>query len=143
MATAPKWTQDLVVNALVYWQKAHGEDVASPEINWRRSHSHKMTGWNNGYFIAKSTRKPTKSSGQADLNGRRITVTAGSNRLDQRLVTLHELGHVIAGPHEWHSAHFWDIVWELYRWARIPVRYAKTREGNYRKGALVAYKRSH
>ncbi len=144
MATAPQWAQDLVLDTWLYWQKAHAFenfgtwDKPLPVIDWRNTHRRGT------YF---KFAKPKKSSGrawnkQALVPEDRIVVTAGSERLDQRVVLLHELAHILSPVGEHHGSHFWDVAWELYRWAKIPIRYAKTREGNYRKGALVAYSRS-
>jgi len=138
MTAAPKWAQDLVVNAILYWQQEYGVEVALPELTWRRTHPrHTFRGYR--IICPPQGYQPVRSSGYCD-HGVRIVVTAGSSRQDQKVVLLHELAHVLADPRG-HSAHFWDAVWELFRWGKVPVRYAKEREGNYRKRALVAYHR--
>jgi hypothetical protein len=98
----------------------------------------------------------------------RITVRAGRDRTDTKLVILHEVAHFVT-PDEvrettlkgvidaqsgkeigdfkvtrrlYHTDTFWDTAWRLYRWAKIPVRYALQREGEYKAGAVLAYRRS-
>lgn len=122
MAAAPQWAQNLLLRALLYWQEQHGGDVPLPELRWRR-------------------RRGLLSSGREYLQSR-IIITAGTDRRDQKLVLLHETAHALAPMPEAHSATFWDIAWELYRWARLPLRYAREREALYRRGSVVAYIRS-
>jgi hypothetical protein len=82
------------------------------------------------------------SSGQGGLE--RITINAGSQRTDAKLVLLHEIAHALAGQrgHQWHTELFWETAWELYRWAKLPIRYCQKREYSYRKKAAIAYRRS-
>jgi len=82
------------------------------------------------------------SSGYAAPTANRVHVTAGTDRTDQKLVLLHELAHWLCDVGEHHGARFWDKAWQLYRRYRVPIRYARKREGNYRKGAALAYARS-
>ena len=112
----PKWAQDLVIQVCLKYDK---EDL--PEIVWHQA-------------------EKLQSSGRAWYDKNKIVITAGHNRIDQKLVLLHELSHLLVRGH--HSAHFWDVAWELYRWARLPILATKKREGEYRKGALLAYSRS-
>lgn len=90
--------------------------------------------------IGSYTWKDRGSSGSTDLERDRIVVTAGASRLDAKLVLLHELAHHVTKA--WHTPAFWDVAWKLYRWAKLPILYVKRREGHYRKGALVAYRRN-
>ena len=118
MSAPPKWAQDLILDALVFL--GH-EDV--PALTWHRSRSRYSHG---------------KTQLQAGKG--RIFITAGSYRLDAKMLVLHELAHHVTQA--WHTAAFWDTAWVLYRWAKLPVKYVKAREGNFRKGALVAYRRN-
>ena len=131
MATMPKWAQELLLDACLAFGK---EDV--PDVMWRKAHRRVYQGW------SRDIRVPayTDTSGYAVPSQNRITITAGTNRLDQKRALLHELAHLLAG--RGHSALFWDRAWELYRWAEMPVRVIARREGAYRKGALLAYARS-
>lgn len=145
----PKWAQDLIIEAMIYLE-TKGIKADIPALKWRHG---------SGFH----------SSGNA--NSKRIVITAGKHRLDQKLVVLHELSHVVTKPIEqhstvaqarkrgwiipdrkdtdtfssrnvWHSEAFWDTAWDLYRWAKLPIRYCKTREDNYRKGSITAYHRN-
>jgi hypothetical protein len=122
------------------WQDAHGEDKPLPELTWRRA-GYRMRYRGGQVVCPPNGFKSVHSSGRCFESGR-IVVTAGSSRLDQRVVLLHELAHHICLPGEHHGKTFWDTAWELFRWAKLPVKYVKAREGTYRKGALVAYRRS-
>ena len=121
--TAPKWAQDLTLNALA-WYEQNNPGCKAPDItlNWRRSSYHK------------------NSSGRANGVTNRVTVTAGKIRLDQKLVLLHEVAHVLVPGG--HTDAFWDMTWALYRWAQLPIRYCQKREYTYKAGARAAYARS-
>jgi hypothetical protein len=118
MPPPPQWAQDLAIRVAL----DEGCDTL-PELTWRRS------------------RQATHSSGKAIFDGR-VIVTAGKERRDQKLVLLHELAHWLMPDDEHHGPAFWDKVWQLYRRYGVPLRYAKEREGQYRKGALAAYRRN-
>jgi len=136
MTKTPKWAQKLLLDAMEYWETKYGE-VSTLEVNWRRG---TRAFWNP--LRGETTRvRQEKSSGRWNRSGR-ITVTAGTDRTDAKLVLLHEFAHSLAPETDSHSDAFWDIAWELYRWAKLPIRYCKEREGSYRKGALAAYRRT-
>lgn len=115
--TAPKWAQNLLLNALI---AENCEDV--PQLTWYHSR----------HFY---------SSGSWHFPPAHIHITAGENRTDAKLTLLHEIAHHLALDQH-HNDKFWDIAWRLYRYFKLPIRYCKEFEGDYRKGALVAYKRS-
>ena len=115
----PQWAQELTLKALIHCTV---DDV--PVIRWRRSQGQTSSG----------TCFRDKKLG--------FVVTAGRNRTDAKLVLLHELAHWLRPAGECHGDAFWDLAWNLYRWAKLPVRYCLSREKNYRKGAVLAYKRS-
>ncbi len=119
MPPPPQWAQDLAIRVAL-----DEECVTLPEITWRRSK------WND------------LSSGHSKNGQEAITITAGKDRKDQKLVLLHELAHWLMPGDEHHGSAFWDKAWQLYRRYGVPLRYAKEREGNYRKGALAAYRRN-
>lgn len=116
----PQWAQELTINALIH---AGCDDV--PNITWRRCNRWDSSG------VCNTTKREDG-----------IVINAGRDRTDQKLVLLHELAHWIRPPKEHHSPEFWDLAWELFRWAKLPVRYCLQRERTYRKGAVLAYKRS-
>ena len=70
----------------------------------------------------------------------RVTVTAGSDWKDAKLVFLHEMAHAMTPGHN-HDKVFWDCAFRLYRWAKLPMLYCRKREMSYKKGALFAYRR--
>jgi len=118
MARTPKWAEDLLLDACVYLGL---DDI--PDLSWRKT-------------------KHNYSSGRCQYYSTpRIVVSAGKNRFDQKLVLLHEIAHA-ANPKQHHSDKFWDTAWNLYRWAKLPIRKTLQNEGNYKKGAITAYKRS-
>jgi hypothetical protein len=90
--------------------------IDEPEVNWRRSSS------------AKS------SSGRYNYAERRLTITAGKDRRDQRLVLLHELAHHLT-PKANHGPAFWRAAWALYQRFGL-ARYALTRELSYKAAAV-------
>ena len=145
----PNWAQNLTLEAILYLQ-AKGYKAELPDINWRHGSA-------------------SYSSGHA-TNKEKITITAGKNRLDQKLVLLHEIAHTAtdneikywnierakkAGWHfekepiepiiikqVCHTDKFWDTAWDLYRQFGLPIRYCLNREKGYRKGAVTAYRRN-
>lgn len=85
------------------------------------------------------------SSGNARPNGR-IHISAGEDKMDQRLVLLHELAHHIMmktkkGRQAHHNTVFWKLAFELYERYNVDMKYAQKRETNYRKTAGVVFER--
>lgn len=123
----PRWAQDLTINAILYLHSS-GRNAELPDIKWRRA-------------------QRLSSSGVTYPD--HIRIVAGTSRIDCKMIILHELvhwifplkseGHIYG--HEGHTPRFWDLAWELYRWAKLPVRYCLNREAEYRKGAVLAYRR--
>ena len=113
----PKWAQNLMLEALIYLE-SKGFKVSIPELKWRH-------GFNSGSYCPQSNR---------------IVVSAGK-RQGAKLTLLHEIAHSVT-PGSHHNDCFWDITWDLYKYFKLPIRYCLKREGNYREGAIKAYKRS-
>ncbi len=117
----PARMEKLLLDACNYIELYH-----VPKLNWRRS------------------KKCWSSSGMCAYNyltgETRITVTAGTGGHDHKLVLLHELAH--AATQNGHSSEFWDMAWQLYRWAKLPIMETRRRERAYMKGAELAYMRS-
>ncbi len=67
---------------------------------------------------------------------------AGTDKVDQKIVLLHELAHWVNPQVAAHTAQFWDLAWVLFRQYRLPVQRTLVREGNYRRGALAAARRA-
>ncbi len=122
---APKWAQELTLNAVLYIQSLPGHGRTElPNLTWRH-------------------RQGKESSGTLFYNRNKgISLNAGRLRQDIKLVLLHEIVHWTLPNNEHHSSKFWDLAWELYRWAGLPTRYCLNREKSYRKGAVAAYHRA-
>lgn len=146
----PKTMQDLAINAYVYLE-SKGFKIELPELIWRKSSYH------------------TLSSGHAQGKAK-IVVTAGKDRLDQKLVVLHEIAHTVTeskivymdtsekgllkrfayttikpgskiiSKRYYHTDDFWQIAFDLYRQFRLPMRYCVNREKDYRKNAIKVYR---
>ncbi len=130
----PNWAQNLTRDTIGYL-RASGYKCLMPVLRWR----------------TKPYRKP--SSGVCYPN--HISITAGSSNIDAKVVLLHELAHwALSLNHDWvlplynighegHTPEFWNLAWQLYKWAGLPEDYCLRRESNYRKGAELAYRRLH
>jgi hypothetical protein len=137
----PNWAQELILEASLYLQSKGIEGANNlPEVKWRKP----TTG---GIYIKKKRRDD--SSGVCHSG--HITICAGKDRVDCKLVILHELCHWVFPTginkwgfmeHEGHTPKFWDTAWDLYRQFKLPIRYCKEREGNYMKGSILAYHRT-
>jgi len=155
---APQWAQDLVLRVAL----DEGRDDV-PCLTWHRS---SRSAFSSGrcftdriHVTAGSSRRQTQIPYRSGRRTGQVSV-----RAEQKLVLLHEVAHWING-HEtrtvkagglWndangnlikdftydqnlpHGPRFWDTAWRLYRTYKVPLTYAKVREGNYRKGALIA-----
>ena len=98
--------------------------VVQPSVRWRKA------------------RRPA-SSGVTRRSAGSISVTAGTDQLDQRLTLLHELAHWVGplarrrrGRVAHHDARFYAIAFELYGRHGIPDAEALAREGGRYPSAL-------
>ncbi len=124
MQTPPKWAQDLTLNALLWWE-AHGNKAPKFDLAWGHSSHLHSSGWsimNGGLFPCK------------------VFVRQGKSHVDTKLVLLHEIAHQLADA--MHTIAFYEIAWQLYRWAKLPIRYCQQREYKYMAGAQVAHRRN-
>ena len=64
-----------------------------------------------------------------------ISIVAGTDRAEARLVLLHELAHYLVGPTHQHDERFWRRCWDLYRRYGVDLAHAWMTETAYRKGA--------
>ena len=89
--TAPKWAQDLVIKVAL---ESGLNDL--PDLIWRRS-DRKYTGgvYHRQRILPYQPRPP------------RIVITAGHDRIDQKLALLHELAHWISN--EGHTPRFYRV----------------------------------
>jgi len=88
------------------------------------------------------------SSGVTRPDAGQITVTAGSDPIDQRLTLLHELAHWLAprAPRRrrrtaHHDAAFYDVAFSLYEAHGIPAGEALAREGGRYPSSLAHARR--
>ncbi len=107
----------LILNACEYWE-SKGNKVPLFTVKYRRTQYQGSTG--------------------TTYSSNRIILTLGRHSAARKLLALHELAHVLSGDN--HTPKFWTIAWDLYRWAHLPINYCKQLEGNYKKGALIAYR---
>lgn len=106
--TPPRWAVELAVRASRAFSSAPPD-----EISWR---------WT----------RYTKSSGSYVRERKRIHISAGADRRDQRYLVLHETAHHIlrqAGGDRsrCHGPDYWSVCLELCRKFRVPVRYVGKR----------------
>ena len=129
MTKKPKWAEEIILSVCKEY------NLSEPKVNWRRSHKQKKGFYteSNGNNIPIFKPKRYFSSGVAYTTENEISITAGSERKDQKLVLLHELAHLISPKEEHHGKVFWEIAWKLYRQYKVPINYAKEREYSYRK----------
>jgi len=115
---APPWASEIV----------HGEcaaaGVAEPMIRWRHA-------------------RRSASSGVTRRSAGSVSVTAGTDQLDQRLTLLHELAHWLGpgsrrrrGRVMHHDARFYAIAFDLYRRHGVPDGEVLAREGGRYPSAL-------
>ena len=108
---APVWAVALVAEVCA------AAGAPEPTLRWRRA-------------------ARAASSGVTRLEGGVVTLTAGSDELDQRLTLLHELAHWLTptrrrrrGRTAHHGADFYAVAFGLYRVHCIPDAEALAREG--------------
>jgi len=120
VTTPPAWAQDLTLKALLWWER-QGKTAPLFDLRWRHCN------------------RPRSSGTARIIAPHWIVVRAGKSRLDAKLCLLHEIAHQLTN--DGHTPEFWDVAWQLYRWAKLPMRYCIEREQYYRKGAMIAYKK--
>jgi hypothetical protein len=115
---APAWAMRLVADV------CGDAGVLQPVVRWRHAARSASSG---------VTRRPAGS----------ISVTAGTDLLDQRLTLLHELAHWLGpqprrrrGRAAHHDADFYATAFRLYREHEIPDAEALSREGGRYPSAL-------
>ena len=132
----PKWALGLTRDVITCLRD-QGMQVSLPLVKWRHCFRVNSSGVCRQYYI---------------------NINAGLNRVDAKLVLLHELAHWAlpqynhpdwvlhfnwdTQSHEGHTPAFWDLAWNLYRHYKLPIRYCRDREAEYRKGSVAAYHRS-
>ena len=144
MKKPPEWATMLMEQVL----KDEGLKI-KPVLNWRDS---KRSVWSSGQAWHPSKKAYYRYKDNRTTNGwdykrvkytarYKITITAGSQSQDQRLVLLHELAHVICPKNVNHGAVFWRKAWELYKRYGVDLEYALNREKGYRKESEIQYRK--
>jgi predicted metal-dependent hydrolase len=131
----PNW-----VNLLLEQVAKEYPRMILPNIIWRHYHNKYIPSKVVGQY-SRVKNLSEQSSGHCNYS-KGITITAGRLRKDQKLVLLHELAHWILPAGENHSKDFWDLAFEIYRKFKVPMYYALNREKDYRKEAVMAYRRN-
>ena len=123
MAEAPAWARTLVLAVCAE------ADVPTPRLFWR-------------------LRDRPLSSGVTRRHASAISVTAGSDAMDQRLTLLHELAHWLApvarrrrGRVAHHDQAFYDVAFDLYRRHGVPDAFALTGESTRYASSLTHARR--
>jgi len=129
----PNWAQQLIKDNIDYLN-SKGYTISFPDINWRKPTARRYN------FSTDTETKIRRKCSSGICYKDHITICAGSDRKDCKLVILHEIAHWARPDGEHHSQSFWKLAWELYRRNKLPIRYCLNREKDYRKGAIKAYK---
>jgi hypothetical protein len=115
---APPWASEIVRDECAV------AGVAEPTIRWRHA-------------------RRSASSGVTRRSAGSVSVTAGTDQLDQRLTLLHELAHWLGpvprrrrGRVLHHDARFYAIAFDLYRRHSVPDGEVLAREGGRYPSAL-------
>jgi hypothetical protein len=114
---APAWADRIVREV------ARARRRPAPELRWRRARTRRSAGSADSYLHKDAV----------------ISIVAGRDVVDQRLVVCHELAHWLGEPDEGHTLKYWLRAWKLYRRYRVPIHYALAREGGY-EGSVQAYR---
>lgn len=112
----PEWAQTFAKEAIDHVNSI-GTHCDYPPIKW-------------------TTKRRVSSSGYCYLD--HISIVAGSDLTDAKMVILHELAHwtMHNKKRQGHSDLFWRRVWYLYRWARLPMEHCVQREAGYKKRSV-------
>lgn len=114
MADTPVWAERLLSEA---WQR-HSLGQA-PTLAWRKS------------------KIATLSTGRYSPGKNHIVVTAGSDRIDQKVVLLHELAHALTPKHI-HDKTFWTCFWMLVKWhGKLNLLAVMHRELRYKTTSII------
>lgn len=120
--TIPDWAQELTIKVCKDYNRW------PPKIIWRNRYGKHSSGVT---YVYKK-------------RGFDITVRAGTDIDDQKLVLLHELAHYIVakskkGKRESHSLRFWRLAFELYECYGVDRDMAYEREKGYKEKARWAF----
>lgn len=127
MRPPPQWATNIVEKF------CYDRNIPTPEIRWRRMRKEGASGgrmvWDTPPYIY--------------ISAGSHLIHKGRNKDDQKLTLIHELTHwSFQDKQVGHTSEFWDRAWDNYREFKVPIRYALTWEGWYRKEAIKAYRRN-
>ena len=118
----PGWAWDLIETVERGERRAwkrYGGDQLVQEITWavtrRTPYDNRRTPYDKMIAKAESGTIRASTSGVAQWEDSRIRIMAGTEILDQRMVLLHELAHLLAPEREMHSMVWARIAARLYR----------------------------
>ncbi|MBI2020089.1 hypothetical protein HYS94_01585 [Candidatus Daviesbacteria bacterium] len=131
MANPPQWALDFTEKATLYYNELTGKDYRTPTIQWKKSKNEVTTG---SAFTDKNLVIVRYGTYLHKFSKHKISL-----RVNHKLTLAHEIAHCFSPTHH-HDSIFWRIAWDLYKWAKIPMWYAKWNEGWYKKKSLVVLK---
>lgn len=106
----PRWASALVGRIINAYKMEH------PQINWkevRRYHT----------------------NGRAFLDEYIIDIYAGWDKIDAKIILVHEMAHLIS--QEGHNEVFWRTFWDMARKYHLPMERTKIRMEEYKKRATL------
>lgn len=132
--TAPAWAEALVDEV------ARDYGIARPKLKWRRGRriaTYEQVPFTRTEWVLREGRtRYTSGKAHAEVG---ITISAGTDRRDQRIVLLHELAHIVRttdDPKAGHDKAFWRIAWGMFERYGVGPKYALWREAATRGKAL-------
>lgn len=118
LTEAPTWAVDMVARA---WSIEGQQDRPCPVLTWRVRNGR-----------SGSSGRTFDLDGSDPLN---ITVRAGTDAIEQRIIVTHEVAHAITRAG--HTPKFWACAWRLYTgFGLIAYRAVFMSEFKYKAGAI-------
>lgn len=119
--TTPAWAIAVATKV----KRMRGLDWWEIDVRWRTDRTGKV----------KSSGVTNWTMGTGPTSPCYITVTAGTDIIDQAVTLVHELAHVVAGHAAAHNAGFWKICFELFVDLDLPFYYCYYSSAQYRDTA--------
>ncbi len=135
---APEWATELFKQVC----KDYNRGLPS-QFAWRNANRDSSSGVTRSSWYKKGVKTKSGKLKFVQWYGE-VSVRAGRDEQDQKLVLLHELAHHIVGRSktgrgQGHTMKFWKLAFELYDRYGVDMDYAIGREKNYKAYATVAY----
>lgn len=136
---APEWAIELVKQVCKDYNRA-----LPGELKWSNT-SYPLSSGTTSYCKT-TTGKPIyhrKKTGRLIVFRGKISMVAGTQEENQKLVLLHELAHWIVTRSKGmgHNNRFWHKAFELYERYGVDRMYAFDGEKNYRKQAITVFQK--